>query len=318
MAAPPLDPMLVAAVTFSVERCLARHGGTLPRAASSGLADLADWWAAAAVITGEDLALQVAQELPMGAFGLVSYGLVSAATLGDALANLGTLYLERLVPGMALRVLPFDRDHVDVRLQSDGDERLMPLLEEVVLAVVHQHLALLTAPATLRMVALRRPAPAATAAWRMFFGVLPRFAQRYSLLRLAAGDLATPLRTASPELQSIVTATATPAVPPTLGAQVRAYVRTHVRADIEPAAVALATGVTPRTLQRRLQEEGTSLRDLTTAVRMDLARDMLAHGEATVSEVAAAVGFPRLASFSRAFAAAVGEAPLEYRRRHQT
>jgi len=89
-----------------------------------------------------------------------------------------------------------------------------------------------------------------------------------------------------------------------------------VAAAIDPGVIARAVGVTPRTLQRKLKSEDTSLRALITAVRIDVAREMLEHTEIPISDVSIAIGFTR-AAFSRAFAMVTGASPLEYRKRHQ-
>ena len=52
-------------------------------------------------------------------------------------------------------------------------------------------------------------------------------------------------------------------------------------------------------------------------IRIDRASRMLRETRANVAEVAQACGFYDQAHFSRAFSAAVGCAPLAYRRRHQ-
>jgi AraC-like DNA-binding protein len=316
MGTRPLDPMVVAAVSFSVDRAVMQRGQTVSRPVTGELAALYDYWSRAASIVGDDLALIVATDLPTGAFGLASYGLISQPTLQDALTALGTTYLDKLVPGMGLRVLPLPFDQVEIRLQSDGDEQLMPLLEEIVLAVVHRHLALLTTPATVLGVNLRRPAPSSTQPWRAFFGVAPRFGQRYTALQLGAQNLGVGLRTASPELASIVqTVAANPPPDSTIAGRVKEHIRMHLRDEPDAQAIATALQMTARTLQRKLQAETTSVRDIAAAIRIDVAKQMLEHGDATIAEIADTVGFAQPASFSRAFAAAMNETPQDYRRR---
>jgi AraC-like DNA-binding protein len=61
--------------------------------------------------------------------------------------------------------------------------------------------------------------------------------------------------------------------------------------------------------------EGTSLRELATAVRIEVGCDMLEHGDATISEITQSLGFAQPASFTRAFVAATSETPQAYRKR---
>jgi len=316
MAASHIDPIVFAAVTSSVARCIGRRGATLPMPAGSELSEVARYWASAVAIAGEDLALQVANDLPIGAFGLVSYSAISAQTMGAAIETFGRDYIGRIIPGMTLRILPVDRNLAEIRLQSAHEHALMPLLEEFVLAVIYRHQAVLPTPASIHAVALHRAAPSDASPWRQYFGVTPRFRQRYSTLRLVATDLQLPLRTASSELHTMVGGVAD-RPDASLTAAVRTYVRAHLAEPIHPDAIASAVGVTTRTLQRKLKNGQTSLRALTTAVRIEVAREMLEHTETPIAEIALAIGFARPASFSRAFATVTGEAPLDYRKRHQ-
>jgi AraC-like DNA-binding protein len=52
--------------------------------------------------------------------------------------------------------------------------------------------------------------------------------------------------------------------------------------------------------------------------RLELARDLLAHGDRSVTDVCLEVGFTSLGSFSRLFARRVGEPPSVYRRRRRS
>lgn len=79
--------------------------------------------------------------------------------------------------------------------------------------------------------------------------------------------------------------------------------------------ISSALGMTPRTLQRRLAESGTSFRDLTEDVRKNLAGHYLKDTNLPLSEIAFLLGFSDLSSFSRSARAWYGIGPREYRRR---
>ena len=78
--------------------------------------------------------------------------------------------------------------------------------------------------------------------------------------------------------------------------------------------ISSALGMTPRTLQRRLAESGTSLRDLTEDVRKNLAGHYLKDTSLPLSEIAFLLGFSDLSSFSRSARAWYGIGPRAYRR----
>lgn len=74
--------------------------------------------------------------------------------------------------------------------------------------------------------------------------------------------------------------------------------------------------MTPRTLHRRLQDEGTSYKDILESVRHMLALEHLKAGRLTVQEIAYTLGYTDMANFRRAFKRWEGVAPSEYRDAH--
>ncbi|HVL19399.1 MAG TPA: AraC family transcriptional regulator [Amaricoccus sp.] len=98
-------------------------------------------------------------------------------------------------------------------------------------------------------------------------------------------------------------------------AQVRAVIGLHLgHRTITVPMVARELGVSSRTLQRRLADEGTSLRELLNRVRVDLGRVHLRDGRASNAEIARALGYTDSTAFWRAFKAGTGRAPSSYRR----
>jgi AraC-like DNA-binding protein len=85
------------------------------------------------------------------------------------------------------------------------------------------------------------------------------------------------------------------------------------RATLEGAADAFH--MSPRTMQRRLDQEGVRFSDLLDRVREELARGWLAEERASLADVAARLGFSELATFSRAFKRWTGMPPGMWRRR---
>lgn len=69
------------------------------------------------------------------------------------------------------------------------------------------------------------------------------------------------------------------------------------------------------TLQRRLQEDGTSYQRLKDDLRRDVAIDLLFGSSKTINEIAAEVGFQETSAFQRAFKKWTGVSPGAYRRR---
>jgi AraC-like DNA-binding protein len=69
-----------------------------------------------------------------------------------------------------------------------------------------------------------------------------------------------------------------------------------------------------RTLQRRLEEAGTSFKDLLVRVRSELARRHMSEGKLSIAEVTCRLGFSDVSTFGRAFKRWTGKSPKAYRR----
>lgn len=73
--------------------------------------------------------------------------------------------------------------------------------------------------------------------------------------------------------------------------------------------------LSPRTLHRRLHEEGSSFRAIKDAVRRDFALSMLEKTQQPVAQIAADLGYAEPSAFFRAFQSWTGSAPTRYRKR---
>lgn len=87
------------------------------------------------------------------------------------------------------------------------------------------------------------------------------------------------------------------------------------RLPVSATALAAELGLSPRTLQRRLAEEGSSLRALGRDCRRHLAETMLAEGDRQVTAIAHTLGYADTAVLTRAFKGWTGVTPRAFRRR---
>ncbi|WP_242596862.1 AraC family transcriptional regulator [Rhodocyclus gracilis] len=81
------------------------------------------------------------------------------------------------------------------------------------------------------------------------------------------------------------------------------------------AAVASRLHLSPRTLHRRLRDEGSGFQAIKDALRRDMAISRLTKTRAPLAQIAADLGFADASAFYRAFVGWTGEAPTTYRRR---
>jgi AraC-like DNA-binding protein len=81
--------------------------------------------------------------------------------------------------------------------------------------------------------------------------------------------------------------------------------------------VARELGMSERTLQRRITDEGTTFRQLLNTTRHELVRQYLGDPSVEITEAAFLVGFEDPNSFYRAFRSWEGQTPAEWRAAHQ-
>jgi len=73
-----------------------------------------------------------------------------------------------------------------------------------------------------------------------------------------------------------------------------------------------------RTLNRRLQLQGITFRDVLDEVRYEVARQLLALSHLSIDDIAAALGYASASPFVRSFKRWSGQSPGQWRREHPT
>lgn len=96
--------------------------------------------------------------------------------------------------------------------------------------------------------------------------------------------------------------------------RVRTYLSQTDRANATLNDAARAMHMTPRTLMRRLDADGTSFQSIKDALRRDIAIRDLQAGRKSIQAIAQDVGFSSAANFHRAFLRWTGSTPSAYRR----
>jgi AraC-like DNA-binding protein len=99
-----------------------------------------------------------------------------------------------------------------------------------------------------------------------------------------------------------------------LAGQVRRVLLGRPQAPPSLDEVAGMLRLSPRTLRRRLAEEGASYRNLLGEIRGKLAQELLRDGRLTVEEVAQRLGYAETSSFTHAFRRWTGQAPRAHRK----
>jgi AraC-like DNA-binding protein len=261
--------------------------------------------------------------LRRGSFELLCRAVLSAPTLETA--------LERIA--RTLRVL---LDDVSVDLESGSRTAILVIAEEQPLPVgragrvfafewllrlIHGLAAWLVAhPLPLDEVSFPYPPPLHVADYELVFAPRYTFDAPRLEARFPVEWLALPVRRDEAALQAFLVGA--PASITTLYRRDRALalrVREHLRAALPEhlalPALAERLFLSPRTLHRRLEDEGTSFRAIKDGLRRELAIEWLTKTQRPLGRIGSELGFADAAAFYRAFAAWTGSGPREYRRR---
>ena len=97
----------------------------------------------------------------------------------------------------------------------------------------------------------------------------------------------------------------------------RELMRLGIEGGLTMYNVATNLAISPRTLRRRLLDEGVTFQELKNLTRERRARYYLSSTSLSLSEIAFQLGFSELSAFSRAFRTQTGDTPQNYRKRIQ-
>lgn len=256
-------------------------------------------------------------------FGLAGFLLQTASTVGVLLDTL-------------VQVEPLVGDTGITRVEREGDAARIVWDTRLIDPYVRQQAsdfilagyawALMTAGRpgvrVLESVHFEHAAPADPLQLRRYlthFGCPVYFGRPRNELVLAPGALALTLPSADPQLFVVLEQHARKLIEerrnaPSLPDLARSRLHQLLQAgDASRERLAEVLGMTSRTLHRRLQEAGTSYRELLDGLRLDRARELLRDSALSVQQVALRAGFDEAPSFTRWFRQLTGATPSDFR-----
>jgi AraC-like DNA-binding protein len=259
----------------------------------------------------------------VGSFELLCRAVASAPNLGEALARLGR-YLRVLLPDVAVGTLR----HADAAvlrieecrvlgLRADDPGRIFAF--EWLLRLIHGLSCWLVGrPITLDRIDFPYPRPSHAGDYALIYTEHVGFGARTLEARFDATLLHLPIRRDETEIGRFLIGA--PGKITTLYRRdrdtvlrVRELLRDSLPRNLDLDEVALALHLSPRTLHRRLADEGTNFRTVKNALRRDLALARLAKTNDAVGKIAAELGYADTSAFFRTFTVWTGMAPSEYR-----
>ena len=143
--------------------------------------------------------------------------------------------------------------------------------------------------------------------WSAYFGCPIRYGVSRNTLVLRSADLDRPFHGHNPELLGLLTPALTAALEEL---EARSSIRQQGMVVLkrrlasgrpELSDVAHELGMSERTLQRRITDEGSSFREVDTEARQELWWRLLADSASSIDEIACLLGYQDTSSFYRAF-----------------
>lgn len=276
-------------------------------------------WQRAVELSGNPaIGLNMARVVSPASFHVVGYALMSSRNLRDAFNRL-VRYQRIIGEGADLSFLP-QPDGYALALTIHGD-RLPPTRQsaEASLAYCLAFCRWLTGrPLHPREVIFQSPLPENLQPYQQVFQAPLRFNAGHYGLIFERADLEMPLPSANEALAQLHDRFAGEYLARFSGTRVTHQVRQvlcRLLPEGEPRreVVAQALHLSQRTLQRRLQEEGTGYQQLLDDTRRELAQQYLGQAGLTLLEIAYLLGFADPSNFFRAFRRWFGITPGEYR-----
>ena len=308
-------------------RCAATRGVNLDPSISNNpddripFAQLVDLYEKAAQLTGDkNFGLHVGESVDPKLFDVVGYSALNSPTLGDAFARVAryhsiwtdgaTFTLETSNETSAIVYRYVDDTICDHRHDS-----------EMTLATVTTLCRNIASPEfTPIAVEFQHDEPTDISEHQQLFRCPIKFNARSNKLHFPSSYLSLPIEKADASLCALLDRHAEEMLakfPPrdSLVDQVRSIIASEFRGgDPSLERVADQLRMTPRTLQRKLQELGTSHNELFEQMRRQLAMRYLREREMAICDVAYLLGFSESSSFHRAFKRWTGLTPKEFRK----
>ncbi len=261
--------------------------------------------------------LLVGERASASALGPVGFLMQSASDVGTALRKLIAGFHTHDRAGTVVLREEAGYATVTYTLLSHDVENAAQILD-CAIAIAHNVLRSLCGrqwrPVEVRL-AHRRPRDSAP--FRKFFGVMPVFDAESSGLVFPSTWLAARTAGADAFLHAMMEKRVQELVASSrvdLPDAVRRVIRRAVSIrECTLQSVAKVLGTTGRTLNRRLQENGTTFRELREEVRFDAACQLIAQTGLTATEVADTLGYSDASAFSRAFERWSGMPPTRWR-----
>jgi AraC-like DNA-binding protein len=277
------------------------------------------WHAVASRTPDAALGMRLGAEVRVREFGLVGYTMAFSKTVGAALKRL-TRY-DRILSEALVVTLDAKDDATWARVDVEPALRAFrPAADFRLAALLSMCRELAAAPLAPLTVQFPYRRPAEIREYERFYRAPLEFGAVATALLLRNDDLARPTALSDVTLTDYLDRLAEQVLTALGGDDtLRDRVRRVLFSELSEGVPALdrvgrELGLSARTLQRGLRQEGTTFAAVLTQLRQDLAQPLLRDGQLTVAEVAFLLGYQDPSAFQRAFRRWSGRSPRAFRR----
>lgn len=266
------------------------------------------------------IGIQAGYRYRLSTYGVYGFAMLSCPTFRSAL-SIAARYLDLTYLFQPL-LADFRDDglHIVANDQDIPDDLRDFIIGRDYAAIAQLERDLLLTPLEVLRAELRTPCPAAPRPYQELFGVMPLFGARENRVikdnsRLdlpRSGDNPEAVRACEEQCRALL---ANRRARNGLSGAIRGRMLAHPGRLPDMEQVANALHMTPRTLRRRLNDEGVTFRQLQDELRQALAEELLATGSLTLEEIAERLGYADVSNFSHAFKRWSGVSPGRYRPR---
>jgi AraC-like DNA-binding protein len=277
------------------------------------------FWPRAAELTGDPLfGLHVGEQVRPLAVNIIGYLLMSSPTVREGLERV--VRFQRLVIGRE-DIAFVDRPHSSV-ITIDDDALGSAVQIEYRADLILKFLDWITAiDFRANEVRFRHSALGDRSEYERVLGCPVKFECEGTELVLPEGGLDQPSLHANPEIAEAHEEYAERHLAQLRDQSIARRVMAVLMAHLEEGPIRLGEAarslyMSPRTLQRRLAEEGQSFHEIVESLRRNLCLHHLENPNVGLAEIAYIAGFSDPSAFTRAVRRWTGRTPLEYRREH--
>lgn len=279
-------------------------------------------WNVITEVSGDEAVSLAAAEQPRPAtLDLLMYTMITAPTMEAALQRF--IRYIRIISDAAVFSLEPDAEGAQwLRLTINGGEVAVPRqrCEFVLITILNICRWIASKQINPLAIELAHVEPGSTQMHARVFGGPVRFCAAHNGFLLSAVDLHAALPASNAALSALHERFAVEFLDKMdqqrFAPRVREVIVRCLPDGSPPRSVAAAAlCISERTLQRRLEDEGTSYNDLLDETRRDLAREYLAKEQMALGQVAFLVGFADQSTFCRACQRWFGTSPKEFRKK---